>query len=73
MVGVTDNNDTLSSEEHCPDRGSQEEEGDSSTDGEFDWSPSKQGLMTGSYYYGYTAGQVGNRNILRQRIRSYIG
>ena len=58
MVGVTESdNDTL--ETHCKDRGM----GDNGTttaasDGEFDWSPSKQGFLTGSYYYGYTAGQV---------------
>ena len=58
MVGVSENTDNDTPEEHCKERGGGDESAEESS-GEFDWSPSKQGLMTGSYYYGYTAGQVG--------------
>ena len=60
MVGVTENNDTDTIEEHCRDRGGGNESSVES-EGDFDWSPSKQGFLTGSYYYGYTAGQVGEQ------------
>ena len=59
MVGVSDNNDNDTLEVHCKDRGSASDESPVTSDGQFDWSPGKQGLLTGSYYYGYTAGQVG--------------
>ena len=57
MVGVSENSDNDTLEEHCKERGGGEESPAESA-GEFDWSPSWQGLLTGSYYYGYTAGQV---------------
>ena len=42
----------------CP--GSSENEGENRVfpEGEFDWSKKEQGLVTGSYYWGYAACQV---------------
>ena len=60
MVGVTENNDNDTLGGHCSDRGGDDDESPVVSEGEFNWSPSKQGFLTGSYYYGYTAGQVGH-------------
>ena len=57
MVGVSKQSNL--SESHCPDRFSSEEVS-LVLDGEFDWSKKLQGLVMGSYYWGYAACQVNN-------------
>ena len=56
MVGVDHHNHSDTGV--CPGRGPGDERV-VVTEGEFDWSKSEQGLVTGSYYWSYTAAQVG--------------
>ena len=55
MVGVTKSTNLSAS--HCPDKFSSEESPEI-LQGEFDWSKRLQGLVMGSYYWGYAACQV---------------
>ena len=55
MVGITKQSNL--SQSHCLDRFGSDEVSQS-LDGEFDWSKKQQGLVMGSYYWGYAACQV---------------
>ena len=55
MVGISKQSNL--SQSHCPDRFGADEV-KRVLDGEFDWSKKQQGLVMGSYYWGYAASQV---------------
>ena len=67
MVGVTNSSDSANdTAEQCKSRGGDDEDDSVDKEGEFDWSISEQGLLTGSYYYSYTVGQVCSNKIHKQ-------
>ena len=72
MVGVTDSGDNVNDTvERCESRGNSDEEDPVVSNGEFDWSKSQQGLLTGSYYYSYTIGQVPIQKSLNINKKSF--
>ena len=61
MVGVSNSSDSANdTSEKCKSRGGDDEEDSDGPVGEFDWSKGDQGLLTASYSYSYTIGQVIN-------------
>ena len=72
LVGVTDSSDNVNDTvERCESRGNSDEEDPVDSNGEFDWSKSQQGLLTGSYYYSYTIGQVPLQNSYNVNQKSF--
>ena len=60
MVGVEKHSKSTSNSTHSQCPGPVEVEGEDKVfpEGEFDWSKQQQGLVTGSYYWGYATCQV---------------
>ncbi|XP_069969590.1 sialin [Penaeus vannamei] len=69
MVGAREGNATANStQDACPVRGNGTDSGGNPVRGEFAWDEETQGLILGSFFYGYTC-----TNFLGGRLAEYLG